>query len=71
MAWTDRFADMIGETKETEIFPKTIPPVNERTGHLWELYRRLQSEGGWKLDDRNYVTNFRIDINASEGEPNT
>lgn len=70
-AWTDRFADALGEVPagvdEGTMMPPALPPPEDRPGRLWELARELRADG-WAVDARDYAANFRVDVRKSPGK---
>lgn len=65
--WTDQFSDQIGRIDDRiKILPELPAPQN-REGTLWNLYTELLQEG-WKLDARDYTTNFRVDVAKTVGK---
>jgi hypothetical protein len=66
--WTDSFAEQVGPIAErVELLPADLPAPAERAGSLWGLYREMAADG-WCVDARDYTTNFRVDIDKSEGK---
>lgn len=66
--WTNQFHTQIGTVNESgDDFIPDMPPPEKRDGTLWELYNKLIADT-WKIDARNYLTNFRVDVNKSEGK---
>lgn len=66
-SWTDRFVYQVGKVAERETLLPEPKALEEREGSLWELCRRMTREG-WKVDTRDYMTNFRVDVAKSEGK---
>jgi hypothetical protein len=66
--WTDTFAEQVGPVSDrTALVPAALPPPVARQGTLWELYGKMVSEG-WKVDARDYSTNFRVDVDKTAGK---
>lgn len=65
--WSDNFASIVGPLSDRSAISPPLPLPSERQGPLWKLYQRLEEEG-WKLDANDYSTNFRVDVNKSEGK---
>lgn len=65
--WTDHFVHQIGKVAERDKLLPELKAVDEREGSLWELCKRMMREG-WKVDTREYMTNFRVDVAKSEGK---
>ncbi|EFJ50453.1 hypothetical protein VOLCADRAFT_103907 [Volvox carteri f. nagariensis] len=51
--WRSSHDQVVGSVEQDAVQPK------DRTGSLWELYRRLLAEG-WYLDANGYTTSFRV-----------
>jgi hydroxymethylpyrimidine pyrophosphatase-like HAD family hydrolase len=66
--WTDGFASQVGSVSDrTALVSAHLPPPELRQGTLWELYRKMASDG-WIVDARDYTTNFRVDISKTKGK---
>lgn len=65
--WSDRFLAQVGSIAErTKLLPE-LPPPEKRDGTLWSLYNEMIADG-WKIDARDYTTNFRVDVNKTDGK---
>lgn len=65
--WTDRFVQQIGKLPNREELLPELDPLERRKGPMWDLCKRMMREG-WKVDARDYITNFRVDVAKSEGK---
>lgn len=63
--WTDLMAAATGPVADRAALLPGLPPADERAGTLWEVYRMLKKDG-WKLDARNYTTNFRVIVDGDK-----
>lgn len=65
--WSDRFLPQVGPIADrTNLLPELLPP-EKRDGTLWNLYCEMVADG-WKIDTRDYTTNFRVDVKKTDGK---
>lgn len=60
-AWTNQFEKQIGRIDEERKWLPNLPVIEQREGTLWQLCQKLTTDG-WKVDTREYLTNFRVDV---------
>jgi hydroxymethylpyrimidine pyrophosphatase-like HAD family hydrolase len=66
--WTDSFEDQVGSIADRcAVLPPGLDPPERRDGSLWDLHNKMKADG-WKIDARDYVTNFRVDVAKSVGK---